>query len=281
MSQWTNVDFDQAADNIVRSFLAGQGNGGDSLNELTTKCARDNSLNPEQIARLCRLTNTRAFETKLAEMQGDKYVQFPVADADVVNMTLVENASMKTAALCEDAYPTLGDSLASLRETPEPEQMKLAAIYADGMRVCKALPSEDPDILHRRAKQAAERHRGLAEQAEVAWATALRTVVEKTAGSRWDHDAFEKSAFVCTNGNCLFELNSIREVLGMERLDVPNEKVASLLDKIDAPETAVARLLKDAVAARVKCAENLSKADAAETERDRWWAETVMRLKST
>jgi len=278
MSRWTNDDFAAAADSIAKAFFVGQNNGGASLNELATKCARDNSLNPEQIGRLCRLVNTRAFETKLAEMQGDKYVQFPVADADVVSSELAGAASLKTAS-ADGGYPELPDGLASLRETPEPEGMKLASEYADARRVCDAIKSEPADVVHRRAKHAAERHAGLAEQAEAEWATAMRAVVEKTAGIRWDHDAFEKSALVHTGGACLFELNEIRSILGMEPLDVPAEKMAALLDRIEATETPGARLMMTAAKARLKCAEHLAKAEEAGAERDRRWAETLEGLK--
>ena len=274
MSRWTNADFDAAADQISQAFSTGQGNGGAALNELAVKCARDNTLNPEQIARLCRLVNTRTFETKLAGMQGDKYVQFPVADADAVTSSLCNSASMKTASLA-DPYPLLEDSLASLRETPEPEQMKLAAAYANAERVCKALPTEAPDKLHRRAKAAVERHTAAAEQAEAEWANALRMIVEKTAGIRWDHDAFEKAALVHTNGAGLYELNTIRETLGREALDVPSDKMAFLIDRIDAAETPAAKLVKVATAARLKCVEHIKQAKIATIERDVRWAETL------
>lgn len=280
MSRWTNADFDAAADRLTKAFFVGNGNGGASLNELSVKCARDNSLNPEQIARLCRLVNTRAFETKLAEMQGDKYVQFTVADADAVAAELCDGAAMKTASL-EDVYPALGDSLASLRETPEPEGMKIAAAYANAQRVCKALPTEAPDVLHRHAKYAAEQHTGYANQAEVEWATAMRALVEKTSHIKWDHDAFEKSALVHTNGDCLIELNEVRSLLGMPSLDIPQEKMAELLDRIDAPATPASHLVKTAVAARAKCAEHLAKAEAATIERDKRWTETLEALRVT
>lgn len=280
MSRWSNSEFDAAADGIARSFFAGQGNGGASLNELAVKCSRDNALNPEQIGRLCRLVNTRAFETKLAEMQGDKYVQFPVADADAVNSQLCDMAVPKTAEL-SDPYPVLSDGLASLRETPEPESMKIASAMASAQAICRALPTEPPDVLHRRFKAAAERHAGLASQAEAEWATALRGVVEKTSHMRWDHDAFEKSALAHTNGAGLFELNTVRETLGMEALVIPDEKLASLVDRLDAAETPAARLIKVAAAARLKCADHLAKADHAAKERDRYWVETLACLRPT
>lgn len=277
MARWSNDDFNNAATNITKAFYAGQGNGGASLNELSTKCAKDNSLNPEQIARLCRLVNTCAFETKLAEMQGDKYVQFPVADADVVSAELVNGAACKTASF--DAYPELGDTLASLRETEEPEAMKLASMHANAQRVCDALKTEPPDVTHRRAKYAAERHTAEAEQAEAAWATALRQIIEKTSGIRWDHDAFEKAALAHTNGDCLFELNTIRDTLGKEQLEVDTEKLAFLLDRIEAPVTPEARLMKVAALARAQCKMSLKKAEDAAAERDIRWAETLESLK--
>lgn len=280
MSRWTNAEFDSAADRIAQSFFAGQNNGGASLNELSVKCARDNALNPEQIARLCRLVNTRAFETKLAEMQGDKYVEFAVADSDVVCSELSGAASLKTAA-AEDAYPDLSDALASLRETEEPEAMKVAAIHANAQRVCDAVKTEPVDVSHRKAQAAAEKHAAYAEQMEAAWATALRTVVEKSAGIRWDHDAFEKSALVHTDGACLYELNEIRSILGMEALDIPVEKMAALLDRIEAPVTPAAKLMKTAAEARVRCADHVAKADAAARDRDAYWARTVESLRAT
>lgn len=279
MAQWTNVEFDAAADGIAQSFFAGHANNGASLNELATKCARDNALNPEQISRLCKLVNTRTFETKLAAMQGDKYVEFPVADADVVSSAL-----MKTAALAgrhQDPYPALPDGLASLRETPEPEGMKIASAHTNAMRVCAALKSEPVDVQHHKAKLAAERHKDGAERAEVEWAEALRAVVAKTAGIRWDHDAFEKSALVATDGEGLYELNQIRETLGMPPLEVPEGKMAELLDRVEAADSAAAQLIGRATRARKACAEHLAKQASAEADRDRLWAETLKGLRET
>lgn len=266
MAKWASGEFDEAAGGIARAFLAGQGNGGASLNDLTTKCARDNALNPEQINRLCRLVNVMTFETKSAEMKGDKYVQFSVADGDVVCGQLQDAASTKQASF--DAYPELEDRMGSLRETDEPEGMKIASAMEAAKVICRATRGPADIDVYLSAKSAAERHRSDAGRDEVAWAEALRKVVEKTAGMRWDHDAFEKSALSLTEGDCLEELNAIREALGRPPLDLQLDKMAELLDRLEAAPTAEAHLVKRATAARKSCAVNLNKMAAAEAVRD-------------
>jgi hypothetical protein len=90
MPQWDSKKFEESATKIAREFNS---NGGD-LHALTVKTAKEQGLNQEQIRRLGRAVNVKAFEQKFASLKGakDRIVDFDPVDPESVIGTLF-NAS--------------------------------------------------------------------------------------------------------------------------------------------------------------------------------------------
>jgi hypothetical protein len=96
---WTRADFDNAANEIGRQFAA---SGGTSrINDLATKVATDNQLNPEGINTLVRLANVAAFQELFTKRAGseDRMIEFEVGDPDLVINNIYSN--VKCAAVAE------------------------------------------------------------------------------------------------------------------------------------------------------------------------------------
>lgn len=96
---WTRADFDNAAAEIGRQFAA---SGGSSrINDLATKVAMDNQLNPDGINTLVRLANVAAFQELFTKRAGaeDRMIEFEVGDPDLVISNIYSN--VKQAAVQE------------------------------------------------------------------------------------------------------------------------------------------------------------------------------------
>lgn len=264
MANWTNQDFELRAKEAVGAFQAGEGKGGSSLTELVTKTARDENLTPEQVSRFSKRVNVLCFETKFAAKQGDKNVEFELVDpASVVNQ-LFKEASLKTAET-HDLYPDLpGPQAEEL-----PAEIKIASAEGHAERTAKMLGNSAPiDVQYNRACKLTETLEGRAKQANAAWWTAIEPVLTIAKRLRWDHDRFEKSALCLLGGDAVEELETVRESLGMCKLDLPTEKVASLVDRLDAAPTPEALRIKTAAAARAECMKYAAAATEAARVRD-------------
>jgi hypothetical protein len=96
---WTRADFDNAANEIGRQFAAS--GGASRINDLATKVATDNQLNPEGINTLVRLANVAAFQELFTKRAGaeDRMIEFEVGDPDLVISNIY--SSVKCAAVAE------------------------------------------------------------------------------------------------------------------------------------------------------------------------------------
>jgi hypothetical protein len=93
---WQRSDYDAAAQKIGKDFAENRGNSTVSINQLATKVARDNNLNPEGIRTMVRLANVSVFEEIFQKHAGnDKMFEFEVGDPEVVINTLYQET--KTA----------------------------------------------------------------------------------------------------------------------------------------------------------------------------------------
>lgn len=268
MPNFTNQDFESHAEQITRSFQAGESNGGSTLNDLVTKVAKDLNLTPEQVSRLCKRVNVKNFEVKFAAMDGDKNVKFELAQPEQVVASLFKDAEIKTAEVA-DLYPDLP------KPTPLPllDSVKLASAEAHAARTASFLPTTPPvDILYERARKMTEVLEGRAKQADDAWNSAVNGVIARTKGIRWDHDAFEKSALCLVGDVAVPELEQVRSTLGMPALGLDQTKVAALVDRIDVKPTQEALLIKRAADARKSCYENVTAAQASAEARDGYHA---------
>lgn len=268
MPNFTNQDFESHAEQITRSFQAGESNGGSTLNDLVTKVAKDLNLTPEQVSRLCKRVNVKNFEVKFAAMDGDKNVKFELAQPEQVVASLFKDAEIKTAEAA-DLYPDLPKPTS----LPLLDSVKLASAEAHAARTASFLPTTPPvDILYERARKMTEVLEGRAKQADDAWNSAVNGVIARTKGIRWDHDAFEKSALCLVGDAAVPELEQVRSTLGMPALGLDQTKVAALVDRIDVKPTQEALLIKRAADARKSCYENVTAAQASAEARDGYHA---------
>jgi hypothetical protein len=257
MATWDNSDFDREASELARVFWAGQGLNGVPLNDLATKVARDHDLNPEQVRRLCRAANTKAFEQKFASLAGedDRSPSFPLADAEVVVQNLyqaVAHAEVAKTASYEDAYPALADEL---RPSPAVETEKVA--FFDPTEIDQHLsPTRRPEVELQRTEKNAHELSLLKMENDCTWSDELNALHARTRFLDWNHDAFEKNAVALYGGDALPELDSLRQLLklppigeGLAREDV-TAKLASLQDRwVGAPDESI-HILKRAMDAR-------------------------------
>lgn len=262
MTAWANSDFEAAAAKLAATFLAGDGNAGASLDELVTKTAREASLNPEQVTRLCRSTNVLAFEQKFATLAGDRDVRFALADPGAVLNRLFDDASTKTASVAAARYPELPDMWR--RDADIELEMATTKLACEHAKLAAALP-DGPNTETRwlNAKAAAARHTDEARRCDTAWDVALRAAAPAKLAAL---DAFEKAALAHLGESVVPELNLIREHLGVPAWDLDGEKLAALVDRLEVPATAATRLLKTAVEARLACLDHAARAHAAEAE---------------
>lgn len=267
MATWTNALFDAKATELASAFEAGQGQNGADLNELVTKVARDESLNEEQVRRLCRAVNVHAFETKFAAIQGgDKNVAFPVADEVVVIGRLFSDAATKTASLTAD-YPDLPDEMARLREDPVvTAAIKTAAYEEDARRAASYIAREVPlDVRYHRAGREVHELKIKLGSLEQRWTDAVDRVSFHLRPLNRDIDGFCKNALAVLGGDSLPELNVALKRAAQEEIELPQEKVAELVERIpDGKPNAMTKLLKTATDARLEYAATQARFETAE-----------------
>lgn len=94
---WQRSNYEDAAQKIGKEFADNRGNNTVSINQLATKVARDNNLNPEGIRTMVRLANVAVFEEVFHKQAGstDRMFEFEVGDPEVVINTLFQET--KTA----------------------------------------------------------------------------------------------------------------------------------------------------------------------------------------
>lgn len=99
---WTRAEYDTAAEQIGRDFAS---SGGQSrINDLATKVATENHLNPEGIQTLVRLANVAAFQELFTKRAGseDRMIEFEVGDPDLVVSNIY--SEVKQAAVSQQKY---------------------------------------------------------------------------------------------------------------------------------------------------------------------------------
>mgnify|MGYP001302369581 CR=1 FL=1 len=210
MATWDNADFDREATAIAHAYWAGRDQNGAPLNELATKTARDNGLNPEQIRRLCRNANTKAFEQKHASLKGepDRTPNFELADPEAVIASLHQTVALAHTKQAAAEYPELRDEFAP---PPDPALFAQEKVAMLSHEIDSFLsPRRSPLVELRRAEKlaselAVERH-----QLNYAWDDAVSAVAAHARYQGWNHDDFEKNAVALFGADVLPELNAVR-----------------------------------------------------------------------
>jgi hypothetical protein len=256
MTTWDNSDFDREASSIARAFWEGYGNNGAPLSEIATKVARDNSLNPEQIRRLCRTANTRAFEQKHAALKGssDRTPSFDLADPESVIGQLYQDVKTAHEKRAFAEYPDLRDEYA-----PEPDpawaaQEKVASLNAEIGTYLRPQRSAVAEL--RRHEKAAEEFRIERATLNMQWEDCLGELNKMASYQAWDQSDFEKNVVALYGGDALPELNTLRGLRKMAAIgDGASEravtsKLGELREKWLGVENDASRLIKRAMTLR-------------------------------
>lgn len=247
MPQWDSKTFEEKATNIARAFNAGRGD----LHDLTVKMAKDQGLNEEQIRRLGRAVNVKAFEQKFASLKGqaDRIVEFDPVDPETVIKGLGASspAAEKRASA---AYPELPDQMRSDRGW-NPAYEKTASVDVQ-REILNSVPKDPPiesQINHWR--KVAEDLRQKVAGAEMRWDAAMEELQAHSKRIYWDRDEFEKDAMALFGGDVLFELNALRKSAKLEPVEATYEAATKLASHLFGEETEDTRLVKKAHEARV------------------------------
>lgn len=271
MAHWDNKAFDKHADEIVGAWAAACDQNGPALDTLVEKTARDSALNPEQIRRLCRVVNSRAFNAVFEKKAGqpNRVPDFPVAKEDAVITRLHAEAAAVEKTAADASYPALDDELRAVRgDDVAPLFPKTAQVDREQTRELALMFPPDPPATERllHLQKVAEELRGRVAFAGYEARTALDKLAARQKTIGYDVDAFEKDALALCGAPGLDVINTLRTWRGTPRVSVPTEKVAALLDRIVGRSTADARLAKTACDARARETASSAALTAAETE---------------
>jgi hypothetical protein len=262
MAQWSNKAFDEQAGRIVGIWSSTRGQNGATLNALVEKTARDNALNPEQVARLCRVVNSRAFNQRFESMAkegADRVVDFDTAKEDHVIDALFKTAAPSTTKTAA-AYPDLADELKGLRGedyAADAARAKVAHDLTASAREIGALLGEEPpktqQLLH--LQKVASELVGRVAWEEARERAALAKLAHAQSFLHFSRDRFEKDALATCGAPAFDVINALRAQRGLATLDVPAEKVAAVLDHVTGTASAETAHVAAAIDARAKTAQ--------------------------
>lgn len=250
MASWTEDDYVKRAAVIAQQSAVSK----KPLNDICEKAAQDDSLNPEEIRTLVRLSNVAMFQHMFKEkdMQkhADRHVEFDVGDPEIVIMRLHQAAAAQT-----QSASITNDKLAG--EVPDMMAAKRRGFELDNGTVKVASDHEvkpartDMVVLTMRKLGAEFESRRL--QASFRWEqkiAALYDTFHKAPGYGPDFGAFEKDAYAEFGENASLELESLRTDLRFAGRDLPITERAKLAEHHVSNETPMLSLLKEALDAR-------------------------------
>jgi hypothetical protein len=258
MANWNNKQYDESATAIAKQFHAASGQNGASLTELVEKTARENTLNPEQICRLTRIANVRAWEQKFAALgetnAPDRNVEFDLGDERAVISRLHKDATLITEPTIDKTasyFPDLPNKMAEVRFPGQDSGIyekyeKLASEYVPDLKVS---PGKETLKLRKIAEELEVR----CKQASFTWKDSFQTLLTTTQKYNWNEDkqaTLEKSALALYGTDILPELNTLRKLSNKEKINISNDKIASLNNYVCPTETPECLLLKKAAKAR-------------------------------
>jgi hypothetical protein len=252
MANWNESEYVQRAGEIAQQHVTSK----KPLNELATKVARDNSLNPDEIRTLVRLSNVATFQQLFKDKNdGDKMVEFDTGDPESVINSLVQEAQTppETANISNDKLASeIPDQMREKRQGFKFAPMEKTAADGDFVPASEKLPRKDMVVLALRK---------LAEDFEVERIAAgarwesklaeLARVFKRPAGYGPTVEIFEKDAYAEYGSEIRPELAQLRFVLRLPFIATDLEKIAELQARHVSEDTPELHLLKEAHDARV------------------------------
>jgi hypothetical protein len=247
MPTWNESEYVRRANDVAREFVTTK----KPLNDLCEKVARDESMNPDEIRTLVRLSNVAAFQHLFKERQGDKMVEFDVGNP--------ESVIQRIQSSVEDPPQTANihnDKLAF--EVPDQmREIRLGRKFDDPVK----LAHEDVPERKLGRDMAVQILRKMASELKVeryhrghAWEAAMDKLAKefkKAHGYGADFEVFMKSAFAEHGMDAVPEISHLaHDVLHLKLLLPSAEKVAHLQDRYVSDDTAELALLKEALDAR-------------------------------
>jgi len=250
MPNWNEAEYLKRAGEVARDFV----NTGKPLGDLCEKIARDETLAPDEIRTLVRLSNVAAFQQifrdKAHAKCPDRMVEFEVGDPEAVIQRI-----QSAAARPQESANVVNDKLAF--EIPDRmREVRLGHAF-DRPGDVKTASMEVPLVPPVRRDLAILAARKLATDFEIdrriagsRWERAIETLASrfrKAAGYGPDHASFETDAWSEYAMDAQPELTALREVLRMPPLHPDQQKVALLRDHHVTSDTPELQILGEAV----------------------------------
>lgn len=250
MPNWTESDYVKRAGDIAQQHVVSK----KSINDLASKVAQEEALNPEEIRTLVRLSNVAVFQ-ELFKAQDtakapDRMVEFETGDPEAVVRRLVEEAQMpaQTANIHNDKLAgEVPDMMADVRrgfklETPAAEKVAHEDVPERPMRRDMAILALRKLASEFEVERYAAGHRWEDKLA------ALTRTFRRLNGP--DFSAFEKDAFASFGEDVRPELEALVHDTRLKFALTGPEKVAHLMDRHVVEDSTELTLLKEALEAR-------------------------------
>jgi hypothetical protein len=209
---WQRNNYEEAAQKIGKEFAENRGNNTVSINQLATKVARDNNLNPEGIRTMVRLANVAVFEEVFHKQAGatDRMFEFEVGDPEVVINTLFQETktAMDKVAAAPCGYDFgadyYGDLEAPVQKVAEAPVEEVAAYIS-------------PMAVKQRMIQAQEKLAMEKQEHEFEWVEALEKAAKLMMVAAPSIPAcvtFEKDALSMLGDGAVPEITVLRQMTG-------------------------------------------------------------------
>lgn len=226
---WQRTNYEDAAQKIGKEFAENRGNGTVSINQLATKIARDNNLNPEGIRTMVRLANVSVFEEIFHKHAGeDRMFEFEVGDPEVIINTLFQETktAMDKVAAAPSDYDFGADYYGDMGEPIQ--------------KVAEAAPAEEPPqyispyVVKQRLVLAHEKIAMEKQEHEFEWVEALEKAAKLMTVAAPTIPAcvvFEKDALSILGDGAVPELTALRQMTGRctKHPFLGGEKIATVL----------------------------------------------------
>ncbi|RLC86819.1 MAG: hypothetical protein DRJ03_07630 [Chloroflexi bacterium] len=272
---WKRKQYEDAALQIAKDFTASEGTS--TINELSTKVARDNNLDAEGIRTMVRLANVSAFQELFSKKasDGDRMIEYDLGDPEMVVSTLYAETKEKVASAGDMSSSSSGydrhlDYFGALEKIAEEDEEEESSEESDS-----DAPMVDKKKIKHLFGKAKKKMEEQEKEARASWMRnmedASQTLRVVGVESSFNKEAFDRDAICLVGDDVLPELRALNLFTRGDK-DLPvagNIKTAHIRDMhVVVPNTHTDQLLKfikEAHAARLRANE---------------WAEGVLLLEA-